>query len=86
MDKKLYRSRKNYMVSGVIGGFGEFTGIDVSTLRIIYALLAIFSGGMPILIYIIFALIMPRAPRDEEFDADVIDMKKEWQINCRSFY
>ena len=25
----------------------------------------------------LFALIMPRAPRDEEFDADVIDMKKE---------
>lgn len=77
MDKKLYRSRKNYMVSGVIGGFGEFTGIDVSTLRIIYALLAIFSGGMPILIYIIFALIVPRAPKENDMDADVIDMKKE---------
>lgn len=60
-EKKLRRSTKECMIAGVCGGLGEFFGLDVSLLRIIYILLSLFSAGFPgLLIYIIMILIVPK--------------------------
>lgn len=61
MDKKLYKSVNNKVICGVCGGFAEFFGIDVTIIRIIWAVL-ICCFGAGILAYIICALIMPQAP------------------------
>ncbi len=45
MEKKLYRSRKNRMISGVCGGLGEYTGIDPTWIRIGWAVLMLFTGA-----------------------------------------
>ena len=59
MEKKLKRSA-NKMIAGVCGGLAEYLGMDVTIVRVIYALLVLF-GGVGILLYIILALLMPKA-------------------------
>jgi len=58
--KKLYRSRKDRKISGVIGGLAAYFEIDASLLRLIMILLLFFTGIFPILItYIIAWVIIP---------------------------
>ena len=61
MEKKLKKSR-NKMLAGVCAGIGEYMGIDPTVIRVLYALLAVFSVGFPgLLLYLILCLIMPAA-------------------------
>lgn len=59
-NKKLYRSTNNKMISGVCAGIADFIGIDPTIVRVIYALISLFTTGFPgIIIYIILAIIIP---------------------------
>ena len=58
MDRKLYRSRTDYMIGGVCGGLAEYLGIDSTVVRLIMAL-ATFVGGMSLLVYLLMWLIIP---------------------------
>ena len=61
MEKKLKKSQ-NKMIAGVCAGIGEYMGIDPTVIRVVYALLAVFSAGFPgLLLYLILCLIMPAA-------------------------
>jgi phage shock protein C len=67
MKKKLYKSNRDRMLAGVLGGFAEYIGVDSTVVRLVYALLSLFSAGFPgILFYIICALIIPDEPFDVE--------------------
>ncbi|MCM2675656.1 PspC domain-containing protein [Alkalicoccobacillus plakortidis] len=57
--KKLYRSQNDRKVAGVCGGLAEQYNFDVSILRIIWALAAIFTSGGAVIVYIVMALIVP---------------------------
>ena len=59
MAKKLKRSA-NKMIAGVCGGLAEYLGMDATIVRVIYALLVI-CGGVGLLLYLILALLMPKA-------------------------
>ena len=67
MTRKLYRSRTDKKLLGVLGGFAKYFNIDATILRIIYVLLALFAIGSPILIYLIAALIIPEEPENPEY-------------------
>lgn len=66
--KKLYRSRTDKKVLGVLGGFAQYFGVDATILRIIYVLLSLFVIGCPIIIYLVVALVIPEEP--ENFNND----------------
>lgn len=55
----LYRSKSNKMIAGVCAGIAEHFGWDTSIVRIIYALLTIFTVFCGIPVYIILWIIMP---------------------------
>lgn len=57
--KKLYRSRKDKMIAGICGGIGEAYSIDPTMVRLVYALITIFSAGTAILVYILGWIIIP---------------------------
>lgn len=60
MSTKQLRRSNNRIICGVCGGLGEYFGIDPTIIRIIYALVTIFSIGIPgILAYVILMVIMP---------------------------
>jgi phage shock protein C len=61
MDR-LYRSRDDRMLAGVAGGLADMWGADPSLVRVIWALLIIFTGGIAFLVYIVMALVVPEEP------------------------
>jgi len=62
-NKKLYRSSTDKMLTGVCGGLAEYFEIDATLLRLVWVLVAVFSGFAPgTVVYIIAALIMPLRP------------------------
>ena len=70
MDR-LYRSRDDRMLAGVAGGLAEMWGADPSLVRVIWALLIIFTGGIALLVYIVMALVVPEEP-DVAADAQAL--------------
>lgn len=61
--RKIYRSKENKLVAGVLGGFGEYFEVDPTIMRLGYLLILILTAVIPgILLYIIAALIIPEAP------------------------
>ncbi len=67
MARKLYRSRSDRKLLGVLGGVAKYFNIDATILRVIYVLLSIFVIGCPIIIYLIAALIIPEEPENPEY-------------------
>lgn len=62
MEKKLYRSRENRVLAGIMGGLGEFFGIDPVLLRLGYLIITVFTGFVPGIVgYILALLIVPEA-------------------------
>lgn len=66
MNKKLYKSRSNRVLSGVCGGFGEYLGIDPVVLRIIWLVLLLMFG-VGGLAYIICIIVMPQEPAKSDY-------------------
>ncbi len=58
--KKLRKSNTDRKIFGVCGGIAEYFGIDSTIVRLIWAVLAFFFGS-GIILYFIFALVMPDA-------------------------
>jgi len=64
--ERLYRSRDDRMLAGVAGGVAETLDADPSLVRILWALLAIFTGGLAFVVYIVMAIVVPEAPAGYE--------------------
>ncbi len=61
--KRLYRSNRDAMISGVCGGLGEYFNLDPTIVRLITILLAFVTGLFPVfIIYIILSVVIPRNP------------------------
>lgn len=62
-DKKLYRSSTDKILTGVCGGLGEYFAMDATVIRLVWALVVVFTGFVPgILVYIVAAFVMPMKP------------------------
>lgn len=61
--RRLYRSRTDRMVSGVLAGFGDWIGWDPTWVRIGFALLTISTGFWTgVVVYIIGSILIPEEP------------------------
>jgi len=61
--RKLYRSRSNKKLAGVLGGLGEYWKIDPTIIRLIFLIIFFITAIFPFLIaYIIAAIIIPLEP------------------------
>ncbi len=57
--KKMYRS-SNRILAGVCGGIAEYMDVDPTVIRVLYAVLSIFSVGFPgLLLYVVLMVLMP---------------------------
>ncbi len=59
MNDRLYRSRDDRMLAGVAGGLADLWDADPSLVRIIWALLVVFTGGLALVVYIVMAIVVP---------------------------
>lgn len=58
--KRLYRSRTDRMVGGVMGGLADYLGMDPTIVRIAYVVLTLATGiGTGIVLYIVAMFVVP---------------------------
>ena len=60
--KKLYKDEKNKKICGVCAGIAKYFSIDVTLVRLAWALVALGTLGTALLVYIICAIIIPDDP------------------------
>ena len=61
-SRKLYRSRKDRIISGVCAGLGDFFGIDPTVVRVIFVLGMVLGFGSFAFIYLVMIFIVPEEP------------------------
>lgn len=66
---RLYRSRTDKKLFGVCGGLARYFDIDSTLVRLAVVLLIVFTG-IPLLLYFLMALIMPKEPLAYGFSVD----------------
>ena len=71
-DKKLTRKKDGRMVAGIASGLGEYFGLDVTLLRVLFVVFAIF-GGAGLVIYIVMWIIVPEEGAAMSVAEDVVD-------------
>lgn len=59
--RRLYRSRTNRKLFGVCGGIAQYFEVDAFFVRMLFLILICFLGG-GLLMYIVFACIVPKEP------------------------
>jgi len=60
--KRLTRSTRDRVFGGVLGGFAEYTEVDLTVVRLIFVLVTIFTGIIPgVIAYIVAWVVIPQA-------------------------
>ncbi|WP_018752110.1 PspC domain-containing protein [Paenibacillus sanguinis] len=62
MGKRLYRSRRDRWISGLMGGLGEYFGVNSGILRLLLVISFFFTGGTTLFIYFIAVLVVSKEP------------------------
>jgi phage shock protein PspC (stress-responsive transcriptional regulator) len=67
--RRLYQIREGAMISGVCTGIAAYLDIDVTVVRILFALFTVLTYGLGVTVYIVMMLVVPFANTDEEHAA-----------------
>jgi phage shock protein C len=60
MTKKLYKIEEGKQLDGVCGGLAEYFNVDVTLVRLVWALVTLCTAGVGIIGYLICSVIMPK--------------------------
>ena len=74
---KFYRDKQNGKWMGVCSGIADYTGLDVTIVRIGFVVAVIMGSGAPLLVYLAAGFIAPVKPRELSYDTP--DDAKFWQ-------
>jgi phage shock protein C len=74
---RFYRDKRNGKFLGVCAGIADYTGLDVTLIRICMIAAVIMGSGAPLLLYFIAAFIVPDKPR--EFALADTEERRFWQ-------
>lgn len=74
--KRLIRSEDNKVLTGVCGGIAEYFSVDPTLVRVIFALITLFSGiFLGIIAYLVSTLIIPSKGNKSIVEAEIVDKK-----------
>jgi phage shock protein C len=74
---RFYRDKSNGKFLGVCSGIADYTGFDVTLIRILLVAAIIMGSGAPLLLYFIAAFMTPDKPR--EFAQSDVEERQFWQ-------
>jgi phage shock protein C len=66
MNRRLYRSHTESVLGGVAGGVAEYLDLDPAIVRVAWALLALITGGVFFVLYIVMWIVVPYPPESGE--------------------
>jgi len=58
-SKTLMRRRDGRMLAGVCAGVADYFGLDVTLIRVIWAVVSVITGGAGVLAYLVAWIIIP---------------------------
>ena len=70
MPKKLYRSKTDRQIAGVCAGVAEYLNIDVTIVRVGWAVISLFAA-IGLILYIVCAIVVPEKPETPE--SNIVD-------------
>ena len=60
MKKKLYKSSTDKKIAGVCAGIANYIGIDPTIVRLVYAVVSLFTSGFPgLALYVALVIALP---------------------------
>jgi len=71
MTTRITKSKTDRVIEGVCGGLAEYFGIDSVIVRLLFVALT-FIHGMGVILYIILAIIMPKAEKIDQSPKETI--------------
>jgi phage shock protein PspC (stress-responsive transcriptional regulator) len=62
--RRLYRSRRDRKVAGVLGGYAEYFGLDAAFIRVLFVIATVLTGFVPLtFLYGVMVFIIPMRPK-----------------------
>jgi phage shock protein PspC (stress-responsive transcriptional regulator) len=74
--KVLVRRQDNRIVAGVCSGFADYLGMDVNLVRVLVALLTLFTAGTGILAYLLAWAVIPEEGHKTSIAEDLINKNR----------
>jgi phage shock protein C len=71
-SKVLVRSREGRMVAGICAGLARYFGWDVTTVRVIVAVLCVITGGTGVLAYLAMWVLIPEEGEKSSLAEDLL--------------
>ncbi len=75
--KALVRSRDGRMLAGVCAGVAGYFGLDVTLVRVIWAVVAVLTGGAGMLAYLAAWAIIPSEGPTSPLDENIASKKQD---------
>lgn len=66
--KRLYQIREGSVIAGVCTGLAAYFNVDVTLVRVLFVLFAIFTHGFGIVLYILMMILVPHARTAKEYE------------------
>jgi len=74
--KVLVRKRDNRIIAGVCAGLADYAGIDVNLLRVIVALVSLFTAGTGAAAYVIAWVVIPEEGTKSSIAEDLVNKNR----------
>jgi phage shock protein C len=74
--KILVRPRKGRMVAGICAGIADYSGVDVTLVRVIVAVVSVITGGTGVLAYLAAWMIIPGEGEKTSIAQDILGKKQ----------
>ena len=75
--KALIRPHRGRMVAGVCAGIGNYFGVDPNLVRVVFAVLTIFSLGAAALVYLVAWAVVPEEGESKSIAESYLDKNKK---------
>jgi phage shock protein C len=75
--KVLARSRKGRMLAGVCAGIADYFGLDVTLVRVIWAVVSVITGGAGVLAYLAAWVIIPAEGEKTSIAQNMVGKKQD---------
>ena len=73
----LVRRRDGRMLAGVCAGVADYLGLDVTVVRVIWAVVAVITGGAGVLAYLVAWAIIPDEGQQSSVAEDIVSKKRD---------